>query len=337
MRVPPDILKCVVFIGRTVGGVPRFEGTGFLVGLDSRADSRVMFPYLVTAKHVASVVEGDFWVRMNKKDGTSVQVDASNQRWTYHPSDPSADVAVMSWGMPDDLDHRAIPLPMMLEWPSNLEAEGIGVGDEVFLSGLFASAYGRAKNSPIIRKGNLAMIPADKIRTRDMGPIDAYLIETHSFGGLSGSPVFARETIVMKVNKPPRLVGQQPKLIDVHAAGGFYLIGLAHGHYEIDERDINAPAVRPAGDERRVNLGIAIVVPAGKVMDVINSAPFVKGREELERILESHQATPTPDSLSAQGDRDESTTGPEPERLAIDLPMDEAVRKMFEAGKPPKD
>ena len=30
-------------------------------------------------------------------------------------------------------------------------------------------------------------------------------------------------------------------------------------------------------------------------------------------------------------------SGKEPERLKIDAPMDEAVKKMFEAGKPPRE
>ena len=66
----------------------------------------------------------------------------------------------------------------------------IGVGDEVFLTGLFANHIGQQRNLPIIRVGNIALMPEEPVQHPSLGPIDAYLIEARSIGGLSGSPVF---------------------------------------------------------------------------------------------------------------------------------------------------
>lgn len=54
------------------------------------------------------------------------------------------------------------------------------------------------------------MIPSELIHTDKLGDIEVYLIEARSIGGVSGSPVFVRESF-------PR-------------AGKHYLLGLMHGH-----------------------------------------------------------------------------------------------------------
>jgi hypothetical protein len=40
---------------------------------------------------------------------------------------------------------------------------GIGVGDEVYIAGLFGFASGDVNNSPILRVGNLTMIPQEAL------------------------------------------------------------------------------------------------------------------------------------------------------------------------------
>jgi hypothetical protein len=65
----------------------------------------------------------------------------------------------------------------------------LGVGDEVFITGLFTKVTETTKNIPIVRTGTVAMMPGEEIPFGN-NLIEAYLIESRSIGGLSGSPVF---------------------------------------------------------------------------------------------------------------------------------------------------
>ena len=65
----------------------------------------------------------------------------------------------------------------------------------MFSVGLFTKYFGRSNLIPIVRTGNIAMMPKEKVPLGSFGLTDAYLIEGRSIGGLSGSPIFCRDTI----------------------------------------------------------------------------------------------------------------------------------------------
>lgn len=262
MRVPDEVRQCVVFIGLPVK-LPdgqeglRFKGTAFFVAVPSETIQDWVYVYLVTAKHVASSLEGrKFLVRVNTKDGRSSLVRGEGARWWYHPTDESVDVAVIPWLPPEEVEYKRIPTSMFLS-DEIIRSKSIGTGDEVFITGLFAHLTGSARNLPIVRMGNIAMMPGEPIPTKEFGDIEAYLIEARSIGGLSGSPAFVRETVPMGL-------------------GAFYLLGLTHGHWDIplgsrnDIEDID-PGVA-------VNVGIAIVVPAKKILEVLNHPQLIDKR-----------------------------------------------------------
>jgi hypothetical protein len=247
MRVPDEIRQCVVFVAlpSTLPDGPqqlRFVGTAFFVSVPSE---NVWYVYLVTAKHVATKLEGQtFFVRINSKDGKYKLVVGQVVRWWYHPTDDSVDVALIPFAPAVEMfDYKTLPVSMFLT-DDIIQQKGIGTGDEVFITGLFAHLSGTARNLPIIRMGNIAMMPDELVPT-SIGNIEAYLIEARSIGGLSGSPVFVRETAGL-------------------GHGSFYLLGLMHGHWDIpvenrrDMEDINSIS--------SINVGIAIVIPAKKYL-----------------------------------------------------------------------
>jgi len=291
MRVPDEILKCVVFLGVTETsnkpGEPsrdRYAGTAFVVGVAGERLPQGHFTYLVSAAHVVDRIEGDCWLRVNLTKGGVEQIDIGERRWVRHPEGKSVDVAVLPWDMGTEIDHMLVPTRMMLVSSDMFRTRNIGVGDEVFMTGVFASAYGRERNSPILRNGNIAMLPEDKIPTKDLGEVDAYLIETHSFGGISGSPVFVQETVALKVNRGEDPPDTPPNTIA--GTGSHFLLGLVHGHWEIDERDINAVHVRGARQgEESINLGISIVIPASKIVETLNQPALVEVRRRAEQRM----------------------------------------------------
>jgi hypothetical protein len=310
MRVPDDVIKCIAFIGVTNHATKPgeadqdvFAGTAFLVAVQAkRFDGR--FHFLVTANHVADKVEGkNFWVRINKKDGGVAVIQTDGERWIRHPNGPSVDVAVLPFAYHPELDITAIPVSGLLT-PEGIRERKTCVGDIVFMVGLFGSAYGKKRNMPIARLGNIAMFPEDKIPTEDLGLIDAYLVEARSFGGLSGSPVFVRETVKIWVKPTEEDIAaglaKPNERVVIQAPAKFSLLGLAHGHWHVKEDDINAVRPRDAGKSPGVNLGIAVVVPAWQILETLNQPDIVMAcSEEEERFLseghpgaasDSHQA-----------------------------------------------
>jgi hypothetical protein len=280
MRVPDDVRKCVVFLGKEVGVEKVYGGTAFFVGISSKT-TPLHFMYLVTAKHCADALEGiDFWVRVNSKSGDVLELKAnSNARWFRHPVDPDhVDVAVLPFLYQSDIDATHINL---YSFYTKALAPTIGTGDEVFITGLFALAKGAQRNMPIVRMGNIAMMPDDKIPVKKFGEIDAYLIEARSSGGVSGSPVFVRETMV---------ANQSDSQEDVHGVSSkFWLLGLMNGHWEIDPAKLNDVVIR--GVDIGVNLGIAIVVPAYKIVEVLRHPELVEMRKFIENDWKATQQT----------------------------------------------
>jgi hypothetical protein len=310
MLVPDMIRNCVVFVGRTVTKGSRVEdslgGTAFVVGVPGKRPNRT-FLYLVTARHVAQELSlGNPLARMNTKSGGVLRVCGGDINWWYHPAAPKeVDVAVTPFNPPIEVaEFTYIPVSEFLT-DDLAEDRGIGAGDEVFLTGLFTKLEGGAKNLPIVRVGNVAMMPPPgellpNTRIGDwVGDAEVYLIETRSTGGLSGSPVFVRETVgsmgtVKGVGKAASR--ERQTILQMH--GGFLLMGLVHGHWSIAARQRNEVRIRTvkSTEEDAVNLGIAVVSPAKKILEVLNQPGLVEQRRQIEEAAQAEEGTTEPDS-----------------------------------------
>ena len=67
-----------------------------------------------------------------------------------------------------------------------------------------------------------------------------------------------------------------------------YLLGLVHGHWDAPPSQVDAAIV----DNRResVNVGIAIVVPAQKILEVLNQPVFERSRNEAVSAQKAENA-----------------------------------------------
>ena len=268
VRIQDDMLQTVVFIctpkkGSEEQSEPPIIGTGFLAIDPNKNKVGKDHLYLVTAKHVAKKISnGDVVIRLNNKQGVSEYFTDENARWFYHPTDESVDVAVASCTItPNIAKYKAISFDMFLT-DKIMEQGKIGIGDEVYMIGLFAYVTGSKTNQPIARVGNIAMIPRERIPVeinKIKHEIEVYLIEARSTKGLSGSPVLVRESL--------------PNI------GKHYLLGLAMGHWGPGLKNYYRFNTEYEND---VNIGIAVVVPAKKILEVINHPLFVKFRNEKD-------------------------------------------------------
>lgn len=207
------------------------------------------------------------YLRVNEKNGTASQIKTNTNAWIHH-EDPNVDISILPILFGDSADHLLYPESEFLT-SELIKKYEIDVGDEVIITGLFTHHHGNNKNLPIIRIGNIAAMEGEKIQVEGF-LMDAYLIESRSIGGLSGSPVFTHLGIIRKMN------GQ----IQHHIGEEYHhLLGLICGHYDskTSKNDIFSEDI---GENIRVNTGIAIVTPISKLVEMFDQ-PLVKGIEAV--------------------------------------------------------
>lgn len=267
MRVPDRLLTCVVFIG--LGDSESFVplGTGFLT---YTATEGFNFQQVITARHVVEGVNAkNICIRVNTKDGRVAHLQTS--AWKFHP-DQSIDLAACPTHIPPE-DFGIIHMHVDRECvtPEIIEDEQIGVGDDVFMAGMFTRHLGDVMNRPIVRIGTIAAMASEdeKIYT-PRGHISAYLIEARSIAGLSGSPVFVHMAPLRPM--PDGAVRMSEKKMH-------YFLGVIQGHFvtrdpqETISEDDEAP-----GD---MSTGIGVVIPSERVKEIIDLPEFKKGRQKI--------------------------------------------------------
>ncbi len=193
--------------------------------------------------------------------------------------DPDADVAVCPINIPDSIyDFKGISPEMLLN-NEKIAALKINETDEVLFSGLFLPYHGAKRNYPIVRHGKLALIPQEKIpwATPDGNSSmqDLYLAEITSWGGNSGSPVFVRLTGAR----------EQGSLM---AGVQYVLLGVMMGYFNSDRpASLDTAAITDTAHlqvQLSDNSGIAAIVPATKILDIIGQ-PRVKAYVSLVKAI----------------------------------------------------
>src|SRR4030042_5421398 len=158
-----EILDCVAFVlYKDHSGNFQYVGTAFFVGEYVKEIDRT-FTYIVTAKHVVVGIkkaknDGSLYLRINTKDGNVVYAPSKLEAWEFH-TDPYVDAAVF-YGTPVNHNeyYKVVPL---VTFATNeiIQKNKIGIGDTVYITGLFVNHFGKKINSPILRAGNIAMMP----------------------------------------------------------------------------------------------------------------------------------------------------------------------------------
>jgi hypothetical protein len=262
-RIPDDMLRSTLFIGgESASGAKTLRGTAFGVSVTTGPSGSDVH-YLVTAKHLLNRMHEiglTPFVRMNTYPGVrDFRVDVAS--WA---TGEGTDVAILPMNaIPDILTYMHTSSFVSLAQDYN---KVFGPGAEVLVVGLFSQFGGTEANQPLVRVGHVASIPTETIPTRAYGNISAILIELHSIGGLSGSPVF-----LCVDNHEPKDTDDEER---------FYLIGLNSGHWELP-----AGAEVTVGDSSTVgtlNTGIAYVTPDYDILDVLNQAPLKSHRDMIE-------------------------------------------------------
>jgi hypothetical protein len=188
-------------------------------------------------------------------------------------SDPTADIAVVpAFPKQDVFDSKVIPSEMIMG--KEFGDLNIAERSDVFFTGLFTAYLGEHRNNPIVRFGSVAMQPEDRILwqegTKPAQLVTLYLLETQSYGGNSGSPVF----FSLGSDRVPGSIVVGPPVIK--------LAGVMRGSFN-ENRAIGlvqpnaAPAAIPVSSQ---NIGIAAVTPAYLLKEVLFSQELKKFRAD---------------------------------------------------------
>lgn len=301
-----------------------FGGSGCLVSVEStpvaQFDGRktkilVDYPlhvYAVTNKHVA---RGGFPViRLNTIDGEHDVLELGHHDWIPHPDGDDLAVAPIELG--DSRFHYfPIGLHMFVSQPGSFQY--IGAGDETFMVGRFTTHGGKQRNTPTLRFGNIAMLPFEKVKLHDGFMQEAFLVETRSISGYSGSPVFVyrpkKTTISQQINDPYAFssyesmisrLGEAESITDL--VGHLYLLGIDCGHVPSFKRVVNgAGTPHPQGWKVESNTGMAIVIPAWRLEEflqrpeltmkrITKNKQYRENQENEERAVADLEGKPSP-------------------------------------------
>ncbi len=258
--------------------------------------------YVVTASHI---IEGAgnrrLYLRVNTEAGFDY-IEINREEWFIHDHYDVAIVRVKWTGeqpyklysiYPEQFVHAdyslQIPAPSVTG-PGIPPSIQVGTGDQISIIGLFVQHYGRSKSLPIVRTGTIARMPSAPVRYKRPGSTYseqvAYLVEFHSHGGLSGSPVYVHRPIPMlrqALANQPGSASSVPVWIQDPEDNVINFLGLVSGHFDIDQ------VAATTGDidgtvTVAINAGIAVVTPAEAVRELLWRDDVVADR------LESNEA-----------------------------------------------
>ena len=233
--IPNEIRRCVVFLGYLdANRIEHVAGSAFWI-----VDTRYGYgpACLITAAHVLEDIKvhgGEVSMRFNYRDGTARWKSANSSRWDRHP-DENVDVAYLRIPIESDMDHAGIPT-VMFATPETAKEDKkeVEIGDEIFFSGLFWQHHGTSHNIPVVRVGNIASLREEKVETQ-FGPMDVYLVEARSMGGLSGSPAFM-DVVAARLNK------ELPQNT-IMVRSRFRFVGLINGHFRGPEKEVDSKLI----------------------------------------------------------------------------------------------
>ena len=194
-HIPQNVINSVFYLyaskedaesGRNPGG------TGFVVSYESGDGSGTNQFYAVTNWHVVCDGQEAYPViRLNKKGGGIDIVDLDCSEWEFVPG--KYDVAVRPINIDDDIHDASVISSNSFALPYGHK---IGIGEDVFMIGLFIDHGGVTTNVPSAKFGNISMLPNVQATIEQPTGYSgiSYVVDMHSRTGFSGSPVFVYRT-----------------------------------------------------------------------------------------------------------------------------------------------
>jgi hypothetical protein len=309
-KVAIKLSKSVFYLFRKDPGSGKLEGpfgTGFFVRWRSTVFSNLMvWHYAVTNHHVA-IRAGATIIRINTIGGGSRYLEFQVADWQFvDGGDDVCAVAIdRSTIMQSTDEWDAIEYTDFLD-KDDIEKQQIGLGENAFMIGLFASHHGGERNVPSARFGNVSMIAHDSAPVQSSKDFrrPAHIVDMRSRTGFSGSPVFIYRTPIDNLDqKEPPWSGDAAhrkdvtmlRLLGIHAGQFNDIIKVrktTDAQLEALEFDIVLNEYGDGiktGDHLVIPGGMTIVVPSWRIKELLHLPVFERPRRELLETLKQEQ------------------------------------------------
>lgn len=351
-RIPQHVIRSVFYLYENVDDAKAGRnpgGTGFFVGWYGKD---VYHLYAVTNWHVA-VDDSDIdhppcrVIKYTQSDGAATHImNLSKDDWFFIPG--HSDLAVAPVDYSDDHKIVAVPADMFVRDIDSYRE--IDVGDDVFMMGLFADHDGGTKVSPAARFGNISVMPDKEspIEQDNAGRAEAFILDIHSRSGFSGAPAFVYRTFGSDLSFDPEFdvsvridpsgydepsIRVEPKMHTL-----FKFLGVHYAQFPEEweigkKRRTESTGPKLISDSEYVEgfSGMTCVVPAWKLIELLNSDDLVELRkqEEARVAAESKKNKPKPERTSGKRGDTQELSGAE-----VVARRDAAVRRAL--ATPPK-
>ncbi|MGH6955654.1 MAG: hypothetical protein ACREEW_03195 [Caulobacteraceae bacterium] len=300
-------------------------GSGFVVRYDGppapgyyRGRRPTDHFYAVTNWHVA-VAGGFSVIRLNTADGSVDIIDLGPEDWQFLPG--MYDVCATPITIRGDL-HKVSSISTLTfcadpSIPHNTGYK-IGVGEDVFMIGLFVDHAGVGTNAPAARFGNISMLPNRSATLRQSTGYESvnYIVDMHSRSGFSGSPVYVYRTIGNDLSgnyvdaevelRNVRIDTQLDKFSGkLRANNLFMLLGIHWGQFP-EAWEIKSGRPRSSAeahlleaDDRYVRgmSGMTCVIPAWHILEVLEM-PKLKGPRDAATRQDDGSSDPIPENAT---------------------------------------
>jgi hypothetical protein len=300
-RLRSDLTDCVVYLyalgpdGKEKIGP---KGTGCIIRRNS--DERTANFYVVSNWHLTNAPGSPASIiRINTKDGGSRFLTYEPTDWHY--VDGGHDVSVVD--VSDDL-HRtdryfAIPEEIFIT-EGVADKYQVAAGDDVLMVGMFADHYGRKRNIPAVRFGNISVVADDesKIEQENNTEQPSHLADMRSRTGFSGSPVFmfridaydidnrfhwfrtlsSNETFTLESNGPVMPEDHFVGFLGMHCGQFWERVKFRKPHNRSEKK--GDPILE--GDDLEVQSGMTVIAPAWRVTETIDLECFEVLRQNRE-------------------------------------------------------
>lgn len=313
--IPPGLLGTSIFLygsERDATDGANWGGSGFLIGVSSRVNpSHEPFArthlYAVSNDHV---IHRCPVIRLVKANGDPYVLPGTDADWQSHPA--GDDIAIRSLGTVPGGQFWCFGAEIILS-QTVIDQEGIGPGDDCLMIGRYINPELRQFDRPAVRFGNLSMMPELINQPLRAFEQESFLVDMRSQPGFSGSPVvvYFEESGWRNLSPLPDEVEDDPvakgRAFEDRVTGRplsgvvstMWLLGIDWGHLPIfgDVFDGTKKVGRMS-----VSTGMAAVVPAWKLSDLLHEKGIIEARDKAEKELaELPEATAVPDASDVDG------------------------------------
>lgn len=267
-------------------------GSGVVISLPASNPALPPHIYAVTAYHVA-VSGGASIIRLNTKTGEPVQfksrpIEYEPHEWQFVSG--GHDIAAID--ITDSIEAGDwIRAARGVDFVTRefIKRVKLGLGEDGFMLGLFASHPGKKYNLPAARFGNVARLADDNhpIKQGHCIAHPSHVFDIHSRPGYSGSPVFVYRT---PANALTGIDSGGEWTLDTENNVFLALLGIHSGQFR---EEIKAETTEARGDEIRegdvllIPSSMTIVVPAWAIEELLNLPIFGEQRTMRDRKHET--------------------------------------------------